>query len=357
MSFFILPKTTNTINISPICSVNRCQPYLSYSFLTYYLDVKKQIIEMFTFDNDLSDNTFEEAIRIINPYEFIFSKVPGSRFSVSKLKPNSNLFYDLFEIFNNLNIFEDFKTHSIKSLHVSPNCDDTVHCYEMFREGFTDVVRTVDHIDINSNQYENDFEYIFFETNITNERQYFISLFEVLITIFRSQKNNGNIIIKIKDVLHKPVIDTIYMLTSLYEKVYIVKPNTNNISSLERYVVCKSFKYNEKSRTYLRLNSIKLIIFLKKLEDNHITGILDFDLSCYFKNKIDEINIIIGQQQIDALDQIIYIFKNKNKNDKIETIKKSNIQKSVSWCEKYKIPCNKFVEKINIFLPVMNETI
>jgi hypothetical protein len=34
---------------------------------------------------------------------------------------------------------------------------------------------------------------------------------------------------------------------------------------------------------------------------------------------------------------------------------KSNIQKSVSWCEKYKIPCNKFTEKINIFLPIVNQ--
>ena len=45
----------------------------------------------------------------------------------------------------------------------------------------------------------------------------------------------------------------------------------------------------------------------------------------------------------------------KNKYDKIETIKKSNIQKSVNWCEKYKIPCNKFTEKINIFLPIIKE--
>ena len=42
----------------------------------------------------------------------------------------------------------------------------------------------------------------------------------------------------------------------------------------------------------------------------------------------------------------------KNKEDKLETLKKNNIQKCVQWCEKYKIPCNKFSEKINIFLPV-----
>ena len=66
-------------------------------------------------------------------------------------------------------------------------------------------------------------------------------------------------------------------------------------------------------------------------------------------------NITIGQQQLEALNQIIGILKNKNKYDKIETIKKSNIQKSVNWCEKYKIPCNKFTEKINIFLPIIKE--
>ena len=70
-------------------------------------------------------------------------------------------------------------------------------------------------------------------------------------------------------------------------------------------------------------------------------------------NKIDEMNIIIGQQQLESLDQIINILKNKNREDKIENIKKSNIQKSVNWCEKFKIPCNKFSEKVNIFLPII----
>ena len=58
---------------------------------------------------------------------------------------------------------------------------------------------------------------------------------------------------------------------------------------------------------------------------------------------------------METLDSVINILKNKNKDDKIETIKKTNIQKSISWCEKYKIPCNKFTEKTNIFLPLTNE--
>jgi hypothetical protein len=31
---------------------------------------------------DLSYNKYDELIKIVNPYEYIFSKVPGSKFSV-----------------------------------------------------------------------------------------------------------------------------------------------------------------------------------------------------------------------------------------------------------------------------------
>ena len=102
---------------------------------------------------------------------------------------------------------------------------------------------------------------------------------------------------------------------------------------------------------YLKLNYLKLIIFLKKLENCHITEMLDIDVPYFFKNKIEELNIILGQTQLETMDNVISLFKNKNKGDKIGQITKSNIQKSIVWCEKYKIPYNKFVDKINIFLP------
>jgi hypothetical protein len=91
------------------------------------------------------------------------------------------------------------------------------------------------------------------------------------------------------------------------------------------------------------------------LENKNIGSILDFDIPNFFLTKMGDMNIIIGQQQLESLDMVINILKNKNKEDKIETIKKSNIQKSVVWCEKYKIPCNRFSEKINIFLPINKE--
>ena len=353
MSYYTLPKNINNINVNPKCSYQVCSPCISLSLLYYYDQIKNQIIIDNIYD-DISNNFFDDAIKIVNPYEFIFSKVPGSKFSVSKLKPKTNLFYDLFEIHNSLSTFDLFKGSSIKSLHISSNYNDSIECNEMFRENSNDIYLFDTDTHIDNNLLNEKFDYIFVETN--NDK-YFVSIVEILLLILKNQKHNGNCIIKINDLSHKPSIDFLYFLSSLYDSTHIVKPSTNNITSFDKYIVCKNFNYDELSNNYLKLNYLKLLVFLKKIDDKHVNDILDFEVPYYFKNKIDDINMIIGQQQIDALDKLISIYKNKNKNEKIETIKKTNIQKSVSWCEKYKIPCNKFTEKINIFLPIVNETI
>ena len=359
MSYYILPKNINIINVNPKCSNNPHDVCISFTLLNYYNSLKNQIIDMFFLIDDISSNNFEEAITIVNPCEFIFSKVPGSNFSVSKLKPKTNLFYDLFEIVNNLSLFDIFKKNNIKTLHMSPNYCDSIFCNEMLRENYIDEHIFYNNVNLYSELNNNKFDYIFYECDKSN---YFISLIISLIILLKNQEYNGICIIKINDVFHKHVLDVLYFLTSLYDKVYMVKPNTSNITSFDKYIVCKNFKYNNNNNlnnNYLKLNYYRLLIFIKKFEPhkNYITEILDFNIPYYFKTKIDDLNIIIGQQQLEALNQIINIFKNKNKEDKIESIKKINIKKSVSWCEKYKIPCNKFSEKINMFLPIINDTI
>jgi len=74
-------------------------------------------------------------------------------------------------------------------------------------------------------------------------------------------------------------------------------------------------------------------------------------------NKLEESNSVIGQQQLEAYDQIINIFKNKNRDDKIETLKRNHIQKCIQWCEKNQLPHNKFIDKINIFLTTKKKEI
>jgi hypothetical protein len=164
----------------------------------------------------------------------------------------------------------------------------------------------------------------------------------------------GSCIIKIDNTCYKPVIDLIYILSSLYDKVYILKPNSTNITTFEKYIVCKNYQCKS---DFCRVNYYTLYTFIKNTNNDNndnsiIASFLDYNTPCYFLSKIDDINVIIGHQQIESLDIISNILKNKNREDKIETFRKTNIIKSIAWCEKYKIPCNKFSEKVNIFLPL-----
>jgi hypothetical protein len=357
MSYYILPKINNTINVHPIdSSNNKFKTRISHSLYNYHNEITKQIKTCLT-DTDFSYNTFEEMVRLVNPYEYIFSKVPGSKFSVSKLKPKTNLFYDFLEVSTTLSIFEPYKSQSIKSLHLTRNNNDTIECFEMLRENYNDDIVCYDDIneDIIKSIGDTKFHFLFLETKNENINKYIISFIEITMVILRNQIQGGNCIIKINDIFYKPIIDILYLLSSLYDKTYVLKPNTSNVTSFEKYIVCKGFQVNEEKNTNLRLNYFRLLVFLKKFEGKNIDSILDYEVPYYFTMKLDDINIIIGQQQIESLDLLINILKNKNKDDKIESLKKTNIQKSVAWCEKYKIPCNKFSEKTNIFLPINKE--
>lgn len=358
MNYYILPKINNTVIVNPIDSNNNyvhLYPYISQSLSKYYTESNKQIKTIC--DNDAENNlSYEELIRIVNPYEYIFSKVPGSKFSVSKLKPKTNLFYDFLEICSIVNIFESYKLQTMKTLHITPNHNDTIECFEMLREDYTDEITYYNEINDSTIKLIGDekYNFLFFETRTADINEYIYSFIEIVMIILRNQANKGSCIIKINEVFHKPIVDILYMLSSLYDRIVILKPNTNNITTFEKYIVCKNFKTREKN-TNFKLNYIRLFVFLKKLEGKRIVSLLDHEIPHYYLLKVDDMNIISGQQQLESLDLIINILKNKNREEKIETLRKTNIHKSVSWCEKHKIPCNKFTEKTNIFLPINKE--
>ena len=355
MSYYILPKNNNDIIIDPYIQSTSYEPYISHSLYNFYQNTKKQIISMY---NDLSYNDYEEIIKIVNPYEYIFSRVPGSIFSVSKLKPKTNIFYDYLEITSTLNIFESFKNKTIQSLHISSSYEDSIDCIEMIRENYSEdkifYFKEINDKTYNSIVNEN-FDVMFFDKKYDGINNYITMLIEFIMIILKFQTNNGVSIIKIDYIFHKPIVEILYLITSLFDKVYIIKPNTTNITTFEKYIVCKGFINNEIKSEFYKENYNKLNNFIKKSRYENIYSIVNNKIPYYFINKINDINCIIGQQQLETLDMIISILKNKNKDDKIEIIKKSNIQKSVNWCEKFKIPYNKFSDKTNIFLPIIKD--
>lgn len=361
MSYYILPKNNNIIDIVPDIKNNNIVVYTSCSLYNFYDEGKNQLRCLIKTDETIS--ILKNLLKNINTYEYIFSIVPGFKHPISKLKTKTSLFYDLIEIFNTLNTFDFWFNKNLNCLHISENYVDSNFAVNYFRQNQTNNHYNFE--DINEEIYctVNDTRYdsIFYEIkNSDNENlnDYILNVIQSLMIILKYQSNNGICIIKINHIFHKPIIDILYILCSLYEKVYITKPNTSNVTTFDKYIVCKNFILNNNKKETYKNYYFKLANLINdylQKNGNNILSLFNFEIPLYFINKIDDANIIIGQQQLESIDQIINIFKNKNKDEKIENIKKSNIQKSILWCEKFKIPHNKITEKVNIFLPLKKE--
>ena len=369
MSYCTLPRKKAISYIKPVYSEDSIEPIISFSLLTYLEKIKHQIKDLqenkvedenfnFFYKNEFNVETF---YKIINPYEFVHFKVPNSKFSVSKIKAESHFFYILMELINSFNILDSYLNVNIVSLHCGSHNDSTIECMNIFRENNNDVNYAMDNninLEFNNIEYMNLIDFLYFEIDslLENEtNKYIIKFISFFCHILNYQKQNGMCIIKINSIVHKPILDIIYLLTSFYEKNYIIKPVVSNIFSNERFIVCKNFNCSNKDEYNDLLKHMKILLFELKDETKNIISLLGSDLPYYFLNKIEESNIIIGQNQLEHYDSLVNIFKNKNRDDKLETLKRNNIQKCILWCEKNKIPYNKFIDKLNIFLPVAIE--
>ena len=278
MGYYILPKVINSyIKFNLSLQEDVIDTYISHSLFNYYKKIKTQLNELNDNDYDSSSNIIN-IIKIVNPYEFIFSKIPGSKLSVSKLHPQTSIFYDMLEIINMLNIFDIYTNNSIKLITMSSSYEDINSCYELFREN------NGDHIDnykeFNFNLYEElnnkKYDVIFYEIEkivYCNLNNYVIKLIDTILLILHSQTNNGAAIIKIGYCFHKPVIDILYLLSSMYQKVYIVKPHTSNIMSYEKFVVCKNFILNENVKNTYDLVIVKILVVLL-IKIRHISTLI-----------------------------------------------------------------------------------
>lgn len=359
MNYYIIPKNNLKLELFLLEKSEQVNPIVSYSLIYHLNDSFNNLLKL----EDNSNNiTIDYINKIVNPFEFIHTNVPGSILSVSKVKPESNIFFELLEIFHLCNIFDLSQLNAqINIAHLTPNYSSTNYLLNLLRENNDDSVlfEGFNYEKLCNkfvkNEYPDKIDLFIIEFNnidYTNTNQYINNLLLVLFIIIKYQKNDGTSIIKLDGIFYKIIIDVILILSSIYDKVFLTKPNISNITKGDRYIICKKLK-NEAIINSNLLSQIEKHLtqkLLNPVSDKNLHSILNNEIPYYFLNKIEETNAIIGQQQLESLDQIINIFKNKNKIDKIESLKRNHIQKCVNWCEKNQIPHNKFIDKINIFL-------
>jgi uncharacterized protein (DUF2164 family) len=381
MNYYILPKNNLKIDIFLFLNSDQVKPFISYSLIYHLNDIYANLLKLeYQFDSEkkfISETTHTTSVsldyinKIVNPFEFIHTNVPGTILSVSKVKPESSLFFDLMEIFQICNITEFLSEISkINIANFTPNFTSTNYLLNMLREDNEDVtineffnfgnlcekyVKNTVAIKIDLMIFE------FKDEDYIDVKQYIKNVLLTFYIIVKYQANNGTCIIKFDNIFYKVIIDVILMLTSIYRKVYLIKPSISKITKGERYIICSEIDYDLLNRTNLfqqleeKLKDYLLFETTTAIKSVYIHSFLKNEVPYYFLNKIEESNAVIGQQQLESYDQIINIFKNKNKEDKIESLKRNHIQKCIQWCEKNQIPHNKFTDKINIFLNTKRE--
>ena len=162
------------------------------------------------------------------------------------------------------------------------------------------------------------------------------------------QKPGGTFILKVYDTFTRISLDFLYLLSNLYNEVSIIKPFTSRFANSEKYLVCKGF------RNINTLETVKIFYRILSTDEPCIGCLFDFELPYIFTNKIEEYNAINGQQQVDTIVSTIYLIDNNNKYDKLEHIKKKNIQKCINWCQKFDIPHNTIIQANNMFMTNLN---
>ena len=402
MIFVLLPSIYK-INIFDKLKITNSSekplPFMLYSLNYYLTEIKGKISEC---GEDWNTNK-----KYTNPYEYIYTS--NIKTSVCKYKPISRAYFKMIEIMNTFN-FPSFDSNApIKMFALAEGPGGFIEAILNYRNNLEDMYygmtiedptntevpgwkKTSNFLQKHSNivlekgadltgnilnvdnfkhviaKYKNKCEFVTgdggfdFSTDFNNQEINITRLlFGQIAYAVCIQKKGGCFVLKCFDCFYKVTTELIYLLSTMYEKVYVVKPNTSRYANSERYLVCINFLHAD-SKEYAP-------IFEQLMENvchpnNSIHFIRSFfngiKIPMFYYSKLEECNSVIGQIQIDNIYTTLSLIENRYKSDKINFYMKTNIQKCVKWCIKNKMEYNSGVidtEEKNIFkaLPVANE--
>ena len=366
-------------------NINVSTPIMSHSLFQHLCTIKEKIED--------HQKDWDNIKKLINPYEFVHTAIPNyNKMCIAKYKPLSRSFFKMIEMCNTFDILENYD-NPIKTFHMAEGPGGFIEAIVFLRNNTNDVYNGMtllddknevpgwskgenffkkhDNIHLHKGPSENgnllnlnNFNFCFnnFKNNIDlitgdggfdfstdfNKQEITSTKLILAQTIYAitMQKKNGTFILKIFDSYSSAISDIIFLLTCFYKDVFITKPNTSRYANSEKYLVCKHYKYIDISF----LNETFKGIIDNVENNNYIKRILNIELPRYFTVKLEEINTIFGQQQIQFIVSTIDMIKRRDKQNKLESIKKNNIKKCIDWCKRNNIDYNNININENIFL-------
>lgn len=414
-------------------------PIINESLSHYLNDIKHQI--------KLYDQHWETFKRITNTYEYIHTTIPFKKYCISRYRPLSRSFFKMTELIHGFELGTR-APGPIRTFHLAEGPGGFIEALVKYRNRSDDVYIGMTLQDMHNNDYNipgwkksqhflhehrdvvklengcdktgnilslDNFVYVHelyggtmdlitadggFDFSLDFDHQEVNMtklLYGQIVYALSMQKTGGCFVLKVFDVFMKHTVEMMALLSSMYEKVYLTKPNTSRMANSEKYLVCKGFLPTSSYKYYPYL----FHSFRKMLQSGHdvavpcimgettthwISGIFrpDAPIHHHFLNRMEEINIVFGQAQIEniyitlsfivgecmphcrvplVLDEMKDAAVMKGVEDldfpatgrgrvsdtpnqrnfyrvKIQNLVKSNIQKCIQWCIQHNLVYN-----------------
>ena len=388
MSYFSLPKITTDNELKSVieCRTDGNHDTVINKTMNMYLnDAKAQI--------DSKQVEWDRFKKYTNPYEYIHTPVPTAKMAVCKLKPLSRSFYKMIEITKTMRLLDLHDQTPVKTFHFAEgpggfieavaylrnNANDSYHGMSLIEDDNSSVPgwkKSQSFLEKNPNviiekgqsgngdmlipdnlrdcfeQHRGSVDLATadggfdFTTDFNHQEVMSLKLmFAQIAYAIATQKQGGSFVIKVFDTVKEATIDILFILASVYEEIFFIKPHTSRQANSERYVVCKNFQLSD-SKSLV----ISMYHTIQAFSEGAVpTRFLTIPIPYLFVTSLQEINAIYGQAQIECISQTLNLITS-SPHDRIENLKKAHITKCTNWCSKFKMPFNKINISANIFL-------
>ena len=349
-----------------------------------YLKRVKQMI-------DTRQDEWDRFKKFTNPYEYVHTPVPNSKQAVCRLKPLSRSFYKMIEILATCELASTFP-EEMCSFHVAEGPGGFIEALAYQRDNLEDahIGMTLQDDDAAVPGWKKSIGFIKshpqvavydgadgtgdlmsvanlltclrdnhdkadlvtgdggFDFSVDFDSQEASSMGLVVAQMafaIAAQRMGGCFVLKVFDTFTQATMDALFLLSGAYETVRVLKPQTSRQGNSEKYVVCAGFRLVHREAMVLALADCLALV----QEGAQIQRLINHPLPYYFTSRVEEMNAVLGQQQIESITSTLLLM-DSCRGDRLESLKKSNIQKCISWCQRHHLPYNRVPQTTNIFM-------
>lgn len=319
MIYYLFPRSSYSYIKKTIPKITETNHDVDHSFsLFYYLnELKLQCLSL---------DKWNILNHLIHPYNLLNTIAKHSR---------SNEFYEILEIYNLLRLSWT-KQSNFVLLHFFN--DDTIQALKHIRQEHSSECHFIPNHNISIytiSHYVNKADFIYCKSFSSSEYDNSIDLIRQICVAISRQKYKGTCFIKIGDIFTKLSLHIITFISHFYEKTYFVKPSVCNLTSSEKYIVCKGFVYEQ----FDTLISQKIFDILKATftcpSGHYLYGLFNIEIPLFLKEKVEELNSIFGQSRLEQMFHVLVACENRDYDFNRHC--EGNRYKCKEWCIKHNI--------------------